>query len=132
MKYASVPFGWCSITTVGSSQWAVIESIAKKIGCTLGTVRNLLWRSEREHAQHPGLTCDESGSIKTLECEHQKLCQVNDILREVRRILSRPSLDAGWIPHGNRRQQPIHGIAKIYRLRVGKFGVHQYTLLATA
>lgn len=36
-----------------SSQWAVIESIAGKIGCTAETLRNWVRRAERDQGLRP-------------------------------------------------------------------------------
>jgi transposase len=38
------------------SQWAAIQSIAEKIGCSSETLRNWLRQSERDHGSRPGVT----------------------------------------------------------------------------
>jgi hypothetical protein len=41
------------------SQWAAIESIASKVGCTGETLRKWVRQAERDHGQRGGLTTDE-------------------------------------------------------------------------
>ena len=41
------------------SQWAAIESIAAKIGCTAETLRKWVRQAERDGGERPGLTTDE-------------------------------------------------------------------------
>ena len=41
------------------SQWAAIQSIAGKIGCTAETLRTWVRQSERDAGTRPGLTTDE-------------------------------------------------------------------------
>ena len=41
------------------SQWATIQSIASKIGCTAETLRQWVRQAEREQGRRPGLTSGE-------------------------------------------------------------------------
>lgn len=42
-----------------TSQWAAIQSIAEKIGCSGETLRNWVRRAERDLGKRAGLTTDE-------------------------------------------------------------------------
>ena len=42
-----------------SSQWATIESLASKIGCTAETLRKWVRQAERDQGSRPGLTSEE-------------------------------------------------------------------------
>ncbi len=65
-----------------SSQWAAIESIAEKIGCTKETLRRWVRQSEHDTGRRPGLTTVEKDRIKVLEREVKELRQTNEILRK--------------------------------------------------
>ena len=55
------------------SQWAAIESIAGKIGCTAETLRKWVRQGERDSGVRPGATTAEQQRIKELEREvHRK------------------------------------------------------------
>lgn len=47
-----------------SSQWAAIESIASKIGCTAQTLRNWVRQSERDAGHGAGLSTTERDRLK--------------------------------------------------------------------
>ncbi|WP_141839230.1 IS3 family transposase [Herbaspirillum sp. SJZ107] len=64
-----------------SSQWAAIESIAAKIGCTPETLRRWVRQQERYTGQRPGPTTAEEERIKALEREVRELRKANEILR---------------------------------------------------
>ena len=64
------------------SQWAAIESIAGKIGCTAETLRRWVRQHERDSGQREGMTSAEAQRIKELE-------------REVRE-LARPTRSSNW------------------------------------
>ena len=54
------------------SQWAAIESIAGKIGCTAETLRKWVRQGERDSGVRPGATTAEQQRIKELERELQR------------------------------------------------------------
>ncbi|WP_350015806.1 IS3 family transposase [Rhodanobacter sp. IGA1.0] len=64
------------------SQWAAIESIAGKIGCTAQTLCNWVRQAERDQGLRPGATSEEQTRIKALEREVRELRQANEILRK--------------------------------------------------
>jgi transposase len=64
------------------SQWAAIESIAGKIGCSSQTLCNWVRQAERDAGERQGLTTDERARMKALEREVRELRQANEILRK--------------------------------------------------
>ncbi|MFM6585748.1 MAG: IS3 family transposase [Dolichospermum sp.] len=63
------------------SQWAAIESIAGKIGCTGETLRKWVRQGERDSGVRPGTTTAEQQRIKDLEREVRELRKTNEILK---------------------------------------------------
>ena len=63
------------------SQWAAIESIASKIGCTAETLRKWVRQGERDSGVRPGATSGEQQRIKELEREVRELRKTNEILK---------------------------------------------------
>ncbi|WP_423841741.1 IS3 family transposase [Xanthomonas citri] len=63
------------------SQWAAIESIASKIGCTSETLRRWVRQAETDQGLRPGATTAEQQRIKELEREVRELRQTNEILK---------------------------------------------------
>ena len=64
------------------SQWAAIESIASKIGCSTGeTLRKWVRQGERDVGVRPGATTAEQQRIKDLEREVRELRKTNEILK---------------------------------------------------
>ncbi|MDQ2693966.1 MAG: transposase, partial [Pseudomonadota bacterium] len=64
------------------SQWAAIESIAGKIGCTAETLRQWVRQAERDHGKQAGLSSAERERLKELERENRELKRANEILRK--------------------------------------------------
>ncbi len=81
-----------------SSQWAAIESIAGKIGCTSESLRNWVRRAERDQGLRPGLTSEEQARIKALEREVRELRQANEILRKASAYFAQAELDRRFKP----------------------------------
>ena len=63
-------------------QWAAIQSLATKLGCTGETLGKWLRQDERDRRQRPGLTTDEQQRLKALEREVYELKRANEILRK--------------------------------------------------
>ena len=63
------------------SQWATIESIAPKIGCSSATLSEWVKRAEVDTGQREGVSTQERERIKALERENKELRQANEILR---------------------------------------------------
>ncbi len=75
------------------SQWAAIQSIASKIGCSGETLRNWVRQVERDEGLRAGPTSDERERIKSLEREVRELRQANEILRKASAYFARAELD---------------------------------------
>jgi transposase len=73
-----------------SSQWAAIESIAAKIGCTPETLRRWVRQQERNTGQRPGPTTAAEERIKALKRELRK---ANEILRLTSALFAQAKLD---------------------------------------
>ncbi len=63
------------------SEWATIESIAGKLGCTAETLRKWVRQAERDSGLRGGLTTAERQRVKELEREVRELKRTNEILR---------------------------------------------------
>lgn len=75
------------------SQWAAIESIAAKIGCSAQTLSNWVRRHERDNGQRDGFTTAEAIRIKELEREVRELKKANEILRLASAYFAQAELD---------------------------------------
>jgi transposase len=75
------------------SQWACIESIAGKIGCTAQTLDNWIKQYERDTGQRGGLTTAEVQRIKELERENRELRKANEILKLASAFFAQAELD---------------------------------------
>jgi|SRR5690625_1546366 len=62
------------------SEWAANRSIAEKIGCSGGRLRNWVRRAGRDACRWPGLTTEERERIKELEREARELRRPNEVL----------------------------------------------------
>ncbi|MBB3905723.1 transposase-like protein [Methylobacterium brachythecii] len=76
-----------------ASQWATINSIAAKIGCSGKTLRNWIRQSERDQGVRGVPTRDERERIKALERENRELRQANEILRKASAYFAVAELD---------------------------------------
>ncbi len=76
-----------------ASQWAAIESIAPKIGCTSQTLLNWVRQHERDTGQRDGLTSAEQQRIKALEREVKELRRANEILKLASAFFAQAELD---------------------------------------
>ena len=75
------------------SQWAAIQSIAGKMGCTPETLRTWVRQVERDQGKRAGLTTDERGRLKDLERENRELKRANEILRKASAFFAQAELD---------------------------------------
>jgi transposase-like protein len=71
------------------SQWAALESIASKIGCTAETLRKWVRQSEADQGIRGGISTSERERVKQLERENRELKRANEILREEHRHILR-------------------------------------------
>lgn len=75
------------------SQWAAIESIAQKIGCTAETLRRWVRQAEADEGLRSGPTTAEQQRIKELEREVRELRQTNEILKLASAFFAKAELD---------------------------------------
>jgi transposase len=75
------------------SQWAAIESIAAKIGCTSETLRRWVRQAERDQGLREGPTTDEQQRVKELEREVRELRKANEILKLASAFFAQAELD---------------------------------------
>ena len=76
------------------SQWAAIQSIAAKIGCTAQTLHTWVRRQhERDTGQRDGVSSAETARIKELEREVRELKRANEILRLASAFFAQAELD---------------------------------------
>ncbi len=76
-----------------SSQWAAIESVASKIGCTPETLRKWVRQAERDRGVRDGLTSSEREHVKNLEREVKQLRRANESLRKASAYFAQAELD---------------------------------------
>jgi transposase-like protein len=76
-----------------ASQYAAIQSIAQKIGCSGETLRNWVRQAERDQGLRAGPSTDERERIKALERENRELRQANEILRKASAYFAMAELD---------------------------------------
>jgi transposase len=75
------------------SQWAAIESIAGKIGCTSETLRRWVRQGERDAGAREGPTTAEQQRVKELEREVRELRRANEILKLASAFFAQAELD---------------------------------------
>ena len=74
------------------SQWAAINSIAGKIGCTAESLRRWVRQAERDHCERAGMSSSERERLRQLERENRELKRVNEILRKASAFFAQAEL----------------------------------------
>lgn len=76
-----------------TSQWATIQSIAEKIGCTAETLRRWVRQVEANAGDQNTAITAEQVRIKELERENRELRRANEILRKASAYFAQAELD---------------------------------------
>ena len=76
-----------------ASQWAAMESVAAKIGCTAETLRKWVRQAERDQGRRDGITTSDRERLKGLERENRELRRANEILRTASAYFAQAELD---------------------------------------
>lgn len=85
-------------------QWAAIDSIAARIGCSGEALRNRVLQAERDRGRRAGLSTDERERIEALERENRGSCpswwcslaSARKSVRARSTALERTGFLAGW------------------------------------
>jgi len=75
------------------SQWAAMNSVAGKVGCTAETLRKWVRQAEQDQGIRKGVTSEERERLKTLERENRELKRANEILRKASAYFAQAELD---------------------------------------
>ena len=75
------------------SQWAAIQSVASKIGCTAETLRRWVRQAEYDTGVRDRLTTSERERMKQLEREVKELKRANEILRKASAYFAQAEFD---------------------------------------
>jgi transposase len=75
------------------SQWATIQSVAEKLGCSAGMLRRWVRQAERDAGRRPGVTTSERDELKRLQRENVELKRANEILKKAAAFFAQAELD---------------------------------------
>jgi len=75
------------------SQWAAIESIASKIGCTAQSLSTWVARAEAAADPRKNTALADRERVKQLERENRELKRANEILRTASAYFAQAELD---------------------------------------
>ena len=75
------------------SQWAVIRSVAEKVGCSAEALRGWVRRADVDAGRRDGVTSAERQRVKELEREVRELRRANEILRKASAYFAQAELD---------------------------------------
>ena len=76
-----------------SSEWATIQSVAAKLGCTPQTLHNWVRKAQVDANEREGLSTSDRERMKALEREVRELRQANEILRKASAYFAQAELD---------------------------------------
>ncbi len=76
-----------------SSQWAAIQSVASKIGCTAEALRRWVRQAEYDASARDDVTTTEREQLKDLKREVKELKRSNEILRKASAYFAQAELD---------------------------------------
>jgi transposase-like protein len=76
-----------------ASEWAAVQSIATKFGCTAESLRKWVRQAKRDDGHRAGPSTEEKKRIKELERENRELRRANEILRKASAFFAQAELD---------------------------------------
>lgn len=76
-----------------TSQWAAVQSVAAKIGCSAQTLNSWVNKALTDRGERAGLRSSDSERIKQLERENRELKRSNEILRQASAFFAQAELD---------------------------------------
>lgn len=76
-----------------ASQWAALNSIAGKVGCTAETLLKWVKQADIDQGMRAGLSSSDRQRLKELERENRELKQANEILRKASAFFAQAELD---------------------------------------
>jgi transposase-like protein len=76
-----------------ASEWAAIQSISAKFGCTAETLRRWLRQTQKTNDPQNESSSSDSERVKALEREVRELRQANEILRKASAYFAQAELD---------------------------------------
>jgi len=76
-----------------SPQWATIEPIAPKLGCTPQTLLKCIQRAEIDQGTRDGVTTAERERVTALEREVKELRRANEVLKLASAFFAQAELD---------------------------------------
>ena len=76
-----------------SSEWAAMQAIAGKLGCTAETLRQWVRQSDKSGQAGVDLTSKDRERLKALEHENLELRRANEILRKASAYFAQAELD---------------------------------------
>ena len=80
-------------TETHGSQWAAIQAVSSKLGCTAETLRRWIKQHQTDGGERPGVTTSERERLKQLERENFELRRANEILRKASAFFAQAELD---------------------------------------
>lgn len=75
------------------SEWAALQAIASKLGCTGETLRKWVRKSDQSNQSGVELTSKDRERLKALERENLELRRANEILRKASAYFAQAELD---------------------------------------
>jgi transposase len=108
------------------SQWAAIESIAPKIGCTSQTLLGWVKRDEVDSGEREGVSTSERERLKALEREVKELRRANEILKLASAFFAQAELDRRLKSFIDQHRDTF-GVEPIYKvLRIAPSGYRRH------
>lgn len=78
-----------------ASQWATVESIAAKIGCTARTLQNWMNKADVDAGLKAGVPTEMAERMRALERKVRELRQANEILKKASACIAQGSGRSG-------------------------------------